>query len=235
MIPVLRDPTTQQIQDIQAGRPVVFSRWGDGEWSCILGRPGHNKAGMPYSAPLRRDLTAVLTSPSSYPMGLCDSVIHGRSEYHRIMAEEVAAWIEAHAVVSWVAGDGIYQLSLEGRLRPFIEALATRTVIMVGPDYLRELRLFPMAGHVRVPARMRHEDHVDRLVDQTGTLLSQWPSAVVTISAGMTANVLVDCLARAFPLASLLDCGSVWEPYTGRSVRNYHPAIIAREQRGATV
>lgn len=240
MIGPLLDRTDAQIQAIRDRTPFAFSRWGDGEWSCILGRridPARNACGMPYSAPLRKDLTAILTSEASYALGLCDSVIHGRSAYHKTMAKDVAAWIEAHARVRWVFGDGIENLSVTGQLRTLTEALATRTVIMVGPDYLRDdLRLFPMAGHVSVPdLNMRHEDHVDRLVDQAGTLLSQWPAAVVTISAGMTANILADRLFRAFPLASFLDCGSVWEPYAGRSNRNYHDGILARERKRATV
>lgn len=235
MIPALHDPTERQVRAISAGEPVVFSRWGDGEWSCILGRPGHNKAGMPYSAPLREDLTGILRSRPSYPIGLADSVIHGRSSYHRRLAVEVEAWIAAHPGLPWVDADGLARRSMAGELRPVVAALATRQVIMVGPDYLQELRLFPTVAHIHVPPRMRHEEHVARLVEETASQLARWPTAVVTISAGMTANVLVDRLAPAYPLASLLDCGSLWEPYTGRIVRHYHTAVVAREQRSPTV
>lgn len=233
---ILVDRTDMQIEAIRAGQGLAFSRWGDGEWSCIMGRQGHNKAGMPYSAALRRDLIGVLNSVPTYDIGLAASVILGRNAARRQLAAEVSAWLDSRgAWLKWVDADGLARRSMAGDLHPFIAALATRQVVLVGPNYLRELGLFPVAARVAVPPRMRHEEEIDRLLRETAAALAARPRAVVAISAGMTANVLIDRLRPVYPAAALVDCGSLWEPYTGRICRRYHVAVVAREQARCTL
>jgi hypothetical protein len=235
MIGPLLDRTDAQIQAIRDGTPFAFSRWGDGEWSCLLGRQGHNAAGMPYSAATRADLTAVLESHPAYEMGLSESVVHPRG-MHRAMETAVPAWFCAHRVsIPWVGADGLADRSMAGTLGPFVEALRTREAVLVGPSYFSNLRFFPVVAQVVVPPRMRHEDEIARLVRQTLAALQEWPGSVVAISAGMSANVLIDRVHAVRPEATLIDCGSLWEPYLGRAVRKYHVAVVAREQRRPTV
>jgi hypothetical protein len=233
----LPDRTGAQIQAIRDGAPFAYSRWSDGEWSCLLGRSGHNQAGMPYSAPLRKDLTAVLLSRPDYDLGLSEAVIHPTRPKRLTLAVEVPAWLAEHGLddLPWVDADGFYRRSLAGTLGPFVAALATRQVVLVGPSYFDDLRLFPVVEHVLVPPRMRHEREIARLTRQTLAALRDWPGSVVAISAGMSANVLIDRVHAAMPEATLIDCGSLWEPYIGRSVRRYHAAVLARERVSPTL
>jgi hypothetical protein len=230
----MTDRVDAYIQALHARTPFAFSRWGDGEWACLLGRPGHNKAGMPYSAPLREDLTAVLLSRPAYDLGLSSSVVAPTRAKRLSLRTEVPAWLAAHGLtLPWVDADGLYRRSLAGTLVSFVAALASRQVILVGPTYFSGLRLFPVVGHIVVPPRMVHEHEIARLTRATLAALHDWPGAVVAISAGMSANVLIDRVHAARRDATLIDCGSLWEPYLGRVVRKYHTAIVARLRAGA--
>lgn len=225
----MTDRVDAYIQALLDRQPFAFSRWGDGEWCCLLGRPGHNKAGMPYSAPLRADLTAVLVSRPTYDLGLSESVVHPTRPKRLSLRSEVPAWLEAHGLtLPWVEADGLYRRSLAGTLDPFVAALSSRQVILVGPSYFSGLRLFPVVAHVLVPPRMHHEHEIKRLVRQTLAALRDFPGSVIAISAGMSANVLIDRVYAVRPEATLIDCGSLWEPYLGRIVRRYHKTVLAR-------
>jgi hypothetical protein len=50
---------------------------------------------------------------------------------------------------------------------------------------------------------------------------------VVAFSAGMVSNLLIHELSGRE--ATLIDFGSVWDPYVGLATRNYHAAILQRE------
>ena|SRR3990167_5427760 len=207
--------------------PVAFSRWGDGEWQCILGHHGTNCDGQPYTPALRQDLVAVLRGRPRYDLGLQGFAV-------RRMGPAITAWLEAEGLdLLWVDADSFARRSRDGRLGPLLAALTARPVVLVGPTYLRHLPLFPVAAHVDVPGRMRHEDAIEQLVHESMAALEAWPGAVVIVSAGLTAKVLIHRLHAASPASTLLDCGSVCEPYVGRVTRTYHRAVVARAQVSA--
>jgi len=209
------------LQALQTRVPFALSRWGDGEWQCLLGHQGANCDGQPYTLALRRDLIAVLRDRPRYDLGLQGFALQR-------LGDAIAAWLDREGMdVSWVDADSLARRSRDGRLAPFVYALAARDVVLVGPAYLRMLALFPVVAHVEVPARAVHEDVLERLVRETAAAIAAWPEAVVAISAGMSANVVVHRLHASSPAATLLDCGSLWEPYVGRVTRTYHRAVMA--------
>lgn len=203
------------------GEPFAFSRWGDGEWRCVLGYQGCNTDHHEYTEDLRRDLTSVLLGAPKYVMALQPHAV-------RIMGDEIKRWCADNRVETpWADAGVLHTASIRDALEPLLEALRPRGVVLVGPERLGALRLFPVVEHVTVPERNCHEAYAD-VLERASVAILRNPGAVACLSASMSANVLVHHLHEAHPEATLIDAGSVWEPYAGVSNRTYHRKILER-------
>lgn len=207
------------VNKLISGEPFAFSRWGDGEWAALLGDGGATCDGQRYSATLRRELTAVLESRPAYHLGLQRFAMQQRGA-------EIKGWLERRGLdPKWADADVFARASREGRLGPLVAALAARRVVLIGPDYLRKLKLFPFAAFVAVPSQDAYGSLAD-ILDAARLVVEEL--GVVAVSAGPAAKLIVHRLHEEFPLATVVDFGSLWEPYVGRSTRTYHDAVLAR-------
>lgn len=226
MIPVRGGELVTYVDRLRARQPFALSRWGDGEWTCLLGGRGQTCDGQAYTPQLREDLAAVLEARPSYELGL-------QGLARRTMSPAIQAWLDARGLApAWVDADVFAHASVAGELAPFCAALATRLVVLVGPGYLSRLRLFRVSLHIVVPETNCH-DQVETLVADTRALLEGLCDPVVLMSAGPTANVLVHRLWTEDPRRTLIDVGSLWEPYLGLCTRRYHQAVARRERAHA--
>ncbi len=219
--PALKDQTTLLIADkLRSSEPWAFSRWGDGEWSAVLGLGTENCDGQAYE-PLRDGLRGILRSRPSYLLGLQPLAM-------KKFGTQIAAWLRAnHLRLPWVHADVFHDLSKEGALLPFLEPLKDRKVIVVGPERLRGLmRLLPYVAFVEVPVTNAYAALWDITARLSAALVSV-VRPVVAFSAGMVSNLLIHELSGRE--ATLIDFGSVWDPYVGLATRNYHAAILQRE------
>ena len=207
---------------IRERQPFAFSRWGDGEWSCLLGHPGQNCDGHRYTPTLRRDLAAVLLDRPTYDLGL-------QGFAQRRFGPAIETWLTQRSLsFAWVDADVFTRPSLAGTLEPLLEALSRRVVILVGPQHLDALTLFPFTAHVIVPDKNCHEacDRVEREI--LVALAEAGAEPVIAFSAGMSANVLIHRLHTRDHDATAIDFGSLWEPYVGHVTRSYHQRILDR-------
>lgn len=119
---------------LAGGPPITLSRWGDGEWACLLGDAGANCDGHAYFPALAADLRAVLMANQPYAKGwLAVSRAAGKARIH--------AWLARHTRgVAWVDGDVFLRASCAGRFAPFVRVLRQKRVLYVGPDFLRPCR-----------------------------------------------------------------------------------------------
>lgn len=213
------------IEALTAGRPFAFSRWGDGEWSAILGRKGANCDGQEYTEDLGEALRNVLRARPTYMLGM-------QPLARRRFGPEIDAWLEAEGLsdLEWTDAGVFHSASIMDRMGPVFDALAQPGVILVGPRRLAGLvRYFPIHRHVVVPERDAWA-HFGQWATATGSAIAT-SVGTVAISAGMGANALVDQIHRAAPDRIAVDFGSVFEPYVGHSNRRYHDGILKREAK----
>jgi hypothetical protein len=217
--PTLRDHTTALMaQRLRSPAPWAWSRWGDGEWSAILGRGTANCDGQAYVPALRDDLRRVLLGRPHYLLGLQPLAVDR-------FGSAIARWLSTHDLdLPWWNADVFHDLSKAGALIDFIEPLRQRTVLLVGPAHLRALTpVLPYADVLEIPDRDAYAA-LPRLRSQLGAALDRHGSdVVVALSAGMSAKILIDAYATR---ATLIDFGSVWEPYVGRANRSYHAPLL---------
>lgn len=209
------------VQRIKGRSAFAFSRWGDGEWACVLGESGETCDGQRYSARLSRELTNVLRARPKYYLGMQRFAM-------KRMGPRIKQWLARHGLnFPWVNADVFASASRDGKLGPLLDALMTRDIVLVGPPYLEALP-FPRLSHVPV-------DPHDCFADVRGTIASarvvieQHEVPVVAVSAGPAAKIIVHKLQAFYPCAAVVDFGSLWEPYVGQANRKYHKKLTGRE------
>ena len=209
---------------LAAGEPFAFSRWGDGEWSAILGHGTRNCDGQEYTPELRRALAGTLRGRPTYRLGIQALAL-------RRFGPEIAAWLarEGLADLPWSDAGIFHTASIRGELGPVIGALSRRGVVLVGPPRLAALSgRFPVEDHAVVPERNAFRELESWGAEALRMASRCDPQRVVAVSAGMGGKVLIDRLAAALPLHTVIDFGSVWEPYVGHANRTYHGKVIER-------
>jgi hypothetical protein len=208
---------------LHAGTPFALSRWGDGEWAAILGDSGATCDGQPYTPQLRAALAAVLESRPSYFLGLQPFAMRRRGA-------EIQGWLDQRGLApAWVDADVFARASREGQLEPLIAALRDCSVALVGPHYLEQGFEEPEDPHAKlivVPA-------LDAFGALAPTLAAieqaiEGGADVIGVSAGPAAKLIVHEVHRAHPDVTVVDFGSLWEPYLGRCTRTYHRAVLER-------
>lgn len=219
MNPLTDMPIASFVSWIAGGPPFAFSRWGDGEWRAILGYDGENCDGHPYTGALRADLSRVLSAIPSYLLGMQPFAM-------RQLGGAIETWLERRSLhLAWLNADVFHQASIDDRLGPLIQALAAKPLILIGPSYLEDLRLFPRAIYVPAADRNCYASYAQTLALARSAYR---PGVLVAVSAGMMGKLLVNQLHADDPTRTIIDFGSLWDPYAGKATRRYHRAILDR-------
>lgn len=211
----------QFLDKLQSRQNFSFSRWGDGEFNCMLqARPGKSNCDGNYYYPdLGKALKAIIDSAPRYYLGmqgLAKSLFPGESAKLMLNGSE------------WIDADILHKASqLEGLTR-FWKVLSGRHVVIVGPTHLHKISGPGFMQHVYTADQNCWNDRKE-LLGLTMDYLEGMISAVVLISAGMAANYFVDQLYKHYrDYHTFIDAGSVFDPYCGRNSRKYHSQIIER-------
>ncbi len=183
-----------------------LSRWGDGEWNCIAGHNGANCDGHKYFGGLGRRLRNILNSSPSYFLGLQSLAYRQRP----VLIDEYAA----NNNIEWVKSDIFHHANIKGNLQPLLDALNTRKVILVGGNHLKNYN--KDWEFIEIP-RVNCWEGYEKALEDIENVIEK--DKVVLFCASMMANVLVDDLHGE---ATLIDLGSVLDPYVGVKSRTYH-------------
>ncbi len=219
------------IDKIKAKEPFSFSRWGDGEWSAIFQtRPEThgNVDGHLFYKDMGEELARIVKSRPKYYLGMQR---FAREETHPQLIESFL--IENNLQdYPWINADVWHHASIKGYFEEFFEALKERSVIFVAPEYLCKIDKFSFM-HIRVPEQncWLHRKEILEEVTRTLDLYDAAGAAdqVVLFCASMPTKYIIDELYKEFgDRHTLLDLGSVFDPYVGKASRSYHKKIIEK-------
>jgi hypothetical protein len=206
----------------------TLSRWGDGEWRSVLGEETGraNCDGHPYTEELTQELGDILRRRPRYMMGMLDLARAG-------WGDKIEGWIAANVPggIDWIQADIFHRGAREGKLDDIVDSVRGRQVLIVGPKHLRgmdplkytkDVTGFPPYAMVVIPdrhafdARKQIIDGVREIVEKQG------PDLVVSISAGMTGEIIVDALHETHGgINTIVDFGALWDPLAGVLSRKY--------------
>jgi hypothetical protein len=205
---------------LKSKEPFTFSRWGDGEWRSVLGRKhGSNCDGHYYTEKLTEDLRGVLASRPKYALGIQKLAM-------RLYEAEITSWLKINGLLDlvWSNCDVFHYAAIKDELDRLLLALSDRPILMIGPDHLSNIPpgVLDLEAHIVVPDRTAH-DSVDMLITAARLVLdSEDESMVVSVCAGMTAEIIVHLLHQSHgDKHTIIDFGSLWDPLVGVQSRTY--------------
>ena len=198
----------QHLVKIQNEERYSFSRWGDGEWNCLLGVNGMNCDKHNYYTDLGNRLERILASSPKYYIGLQNLAQRQRPEI-------IDLYTKGHNL-NWSASDIFHNASIKGRLVHFFNVLRNRRVILVGGKHLKGFRDWEFIEIPQVNCWLSYEDTLAQLKE---TITDD---CIVLFCASMMSNVLIDDLDGR---CTLIDTGSVFDPYVGVKSRTYHKTL----------
>lgn len=191
-------------------QPVAFSRWGDGEWTCILQkRKGKaNCDGHRYFPDMAVDLADVLRERPPYFTGLQRFAL-------RVCEGTIPKWLTANGLEDkrWVESD-IFHKAAQNGIWDFKEW----PTLLVGPAHLRSA--FKNIRFVEIPSRNCWLE-TQAVLQKIRTELTDNPAHVVGFCASMPSKVWIHWLWKEDGNRTLIDFGSVFDPLVGVKSRRY--------------
>lgn len=191
------------INKIENGQHFSFSRYGDGELSCMFGKKGHNCDGHEYF----EDLGLRLNEAFLDPRGVIGMQRLGYEMYKDQLGPNI-----------WADADVFHKASMRGELKELFDLLIWLNVIIVGPHHLRKLEIYK--HFIEVPLRNAWKDY-DNIREQVKRNID--PGDIVLYCCGMMSEVLIwDMYSDDI---TQIDIGSALDPYVGVRSRNYHKKL----------
>jgi hypothetical protein len=191
-----------------------FARISDGGFLCILGRKGVNCDGAAYSTEQAQALIAMMKD---------QTITHGITSI-ALNVTKAAEWLaENQLYVDWYDADVMNKASDDGRLLPFIECLRKRKIVLCGAGHLRLFKGFPIESFVECHPTRAFEE-VDELRMEIGyNAVQKTVADTVILCAGQGASpTLVSQLHEFYPRLTIIDAGSIFDPYVHVFSRSGH-------------
>jgi len=226
---VYREELEYYVAMMRAGKPFSFSRFGDGEWSAILGYNGENCDGHRYFPELGRDLGAALINKQDYLYGMQFRAVKN-------LGWGISGFLRRNRIrMRWHDADVFHYCDNAGTLFPLVRQLRTMKVVVIGPKHLRVLaeKVFDYKNFIEVPPKNCYLEK-NSIRDAVRAYYDNHGPAVFSFSASMTTNVIIHELFPVMGQTSwLIDFGSLWDTYAGvesrgRKSREYWDTFIKK-------
>lgn len=193
-----------------------YARYGDGELNVILGKIGANCDGHEYFPDMGQHLKTIVHSQPDYYIGL--------QNLGKRQNEDKPEFQEFFQKNTWSDNEIFTRASIKNNLKPFVEALKTRSVIQVGPKNLRQLNL---SNHfIEIPEKNCWLDR-ERIIEELEEHIHH--DCVIIYSASMMTKYIIDKMYTKYgEHITQIDTGSVWDVYTGKASRTYMKEIQSK-------
>lgn len=202
-----------------------FMRWGDAEIGHVLGRmQGVDCNNHQYFPQLQTDMRTVLEQRLRQSE-IFDYTMAIQNYGYEMFKAEWDTLIEAMGdSETWHDTDIFCNALIEKKLLPFLQAVRTRNIIMVGPLFLFGHLPFEPKVWVDVPETNSYL-HMRRIYKNIVDMALEMENPLVLLSCGaMTAKPLMHLLHPSIvkiKKGSIWDMGSVWDIFAGRATRSY--------------
>ena len=202
-------------------KPFSFSRFGDGEWNAIFRKEGTNCDGHKYYKDMGDALSDVIMGQPDYRLGMQNMAA-------RVQGGKIKGFLDLYELkIAWCNADMLHRASIKNNIEPFFKALSGRNTVMIGPGYLKGISKKVKYQHFIEVLPVNCWQQKEYVIEECRKIRLKKP--VFSFSASMGANVMIDILHKELKGATLIDAGSVYDPYVGINKRGYHGDIIKRE------
>jgi hypothetical protein len=204
-----------------------FVRYGDGEWSLIMKKDpplthitnlwgpeilsmGDWLGGSIKDAP-RAD---------NYYVGMQPLAVHlWREDIERELPEDLNV----------CNADTLHNSSIDNTLPYLINSLVARNLIVVGPEYLKNLSILKDFQHVVTPEKYAW-NHIPHITSEVIKAADSTEEPVILYSASLASKIMIHSLylRDVENRITQIDTGSLLDPYAGVNSRSYHPIVLER-------
>lgn len=224
-IQIKNNPYQFYIDKINNKEHFSFTRWGDGEWFCTWGMQGQNCDSHRYFPELKDGLYTALKNNKNYYKAIWN-VNHG--QISRILNPLLKFLKDEKIEINWVNA-GIWEdVVLKGGLDDLVKSLEKRNFIIVSNDSLKNLNI-KYTDFISVPTVNCFLDK-ERIKKDMIEMTKKYDDVVFGMSSSMATNVIVDELYDLIgDKSTMIDFGSIWDPFIGKNTRSYHKDYIKKE------
>lgn len=198
-------------EKLKNNEPFTFLRFGNGEFDCIFQDTGrtHNKNGCHYHRKLGQALRKLIEQPLPYYIGLQSLALKQRPKLKEYFPQ------------NWCQGDLLHYASIHLKFKPFLELLKQRKTLLIGNRTLRKIGL----DIHEIPAKNLWFVYSD----YKRVILAQAKNYdVICMCGGLAGKLLIHELYTLYPEKTIIDLGSVLDPYAGVVSRKYHADLITK-------
>lgn len=215
---IKNNPIEFYIEKINNLENFSFTRWGDGEWFCTMGMNGKNCDGHIYFPEMKESLNKALKNNKKYYKAIWN-LNHGQIK--NILNTLLPFLKDNNINVNWVNA-GIWEdAAIKGNLETLIKSLEKRNFVIVSNDNLKNLP-FKYTDFVTVPSVNCFLEK-NRIKEEMIKMTEKYEDVVFGMSSSMATNVIVDELYDVIgDKCTMIDFGSIWDPFVGKTTRSYH-------------
>jgi len=233
------------IKLLSSSIPFSQANFGDGEWSCILGKKGKNAQGGIYYPELGKALGGMFETPILSAYGFNSG---------KKLKEEVNAWLYFNRIripkvkeipkkydwdleyvdkegcikIPWVYKEILAAVNCYGDLGPFIHFLRQKKVLLVGGPHLKNLDIFNF-DYIETPA-VNAWDSFGEVLHNTANAIQQYLPEITLVSCGMAGKVLIYALVKEKIPFHIIDTGAIFDPWVGVQSRKAYLKPIMKER-----
>jgi hypothetical protein len=218
----------QVIEKLRNNEPFHLSRWGDGEFLCMLGKEGKNCDGHRYSDRLKHSLIGTWEAYQNEDEPNPENMYHMVQPHAIRTVEGIERFLNGKQFDS---SDLFVKASQNGELGKLFDILndENKYVILVAPlrfyDWDSD-KYCKIDEHIVIPDKNCF-DEVDSVYHDILKVVEEgWENIVILYCASMMTNILIEDFSG--DNITQIDLGSVLEPYIGHANRKYHTEIIER-------
>lgn len=198
---------TELITDcIKKDLPVIFAKFGDGEFGAANGYYGANCDNDPYTPKLRNGIIEAIkyfsTINNSYCGNWHTSIVY---TYFNSIVPGKINWIDYHTCIM---DNNSFENNIKLELFKEIKK-SKRTKILVANELLIKAKyLLNVNNHILVPYRNWVENDFDSILNNIIDACSNDENPMILTCAGMGSKILIMELHKRFPNGIFIDIGS---------------------------
>ncbi len=217
---IIRKPAEDYLAMLREGEPFAFARYGDGEILCMF--PSHmsqNCDGSRFLPELVEPMKDVFRKHHPHYHALVDAAgFPSIAEQARAFEDFLArVWPDAR----FHDGEVWQRLAFEGRISELASALTAKSFALVGGEHLAAASRIRGMGefqHIVTPGQDAFLSH-DAIVKECEDAYARG-ARVFGFAAGFASKVLICHLWPILKGATLIDLGSVLDPFCGKLSRS---------------
>jgi len=194
----------------------AWVRYSDGDWNCVFGRQGKILDEHHYSEDLSAALRSAMVCEPDYHLGIMPSLLQPGRWW---ASNRTIEFVARNPELKWCSSLILHNASTSGRLGEFFESLRGVDITVVSHSGMSGLK--PWLGcfnHVVIP---ESDCWLERNTLEPLIISACNTPGVVLFSCSMPAKVWIRKAWMANSSATLIDAGSVLDPYIGKLSRSY--------------